>query len=357
MEMSGEKLIKKAKKTPMGVIIGYLICLIAIIGATFSMEYRIENCTPDAINFTTDGAFGMAENQYAYLEVQGLTDEVAIYGDTENRNSSTNDRYYIALNDGYWYVVDLNFETIDKLKDIQDYTYSTDENAVAPTPVTIYGITEKVPTELQKMLVDFYNEGIEDEYKISLDEFEKYFGSVLLNVRKDAVDTFIEEIIILIAGVAIFVIFISHIANAISKNRVKKYIKKNEYEAELVNQLDDFVEEKHYKDKVILTKDFFVDTQNGGFTAFKFSDVKWVHIHNVKYYGTITVSSSIIVHLKDGKTNLQCLTIRRDVTDEFMGIFNKICEKVPEDCLKGFTQENQKEFKKYKKEIKRNKVN
>ena len=37
-------------------------------------------------------------------------------------------------------------------------------------------------------------------------------------------------------------------------------------------------------------------------------------------------------------------------TEEFLNIFNKICEKVPTDCLKGYTQENIKAFKKYKKE-------
>lgn len=317
------------------------------------MDYRKQNEMPEPIDFTTDGAVGMEENQYAYLEVQGLTDEVAIYGNTENENDSTNDRYYIAFNEGYWYVVDLNFDTIDKLKALQDYTYSTDENAVAPEPVKIYGMTENIPTELKQMLVDFYNEGVEEEYQIGLENFEAYFGSVLLNVRKNPVDTYVEEMVIMLATIGIFVIAISHITVSMVKSRTKKYIKKNGYEEELVRQLDDCVEEKHYKDKVILTKDFFVDIKGTGFAAFKYADVKWVHIHNVKYYGTITVSSSIIVHLNDGKTQMQCVEIKGDSTEEFLGIFNKICEKVSADCLKGFTKENQQEFKKYKKDLKR----
>ena len=109
--------------------------------------------------------------------------------------------------------------------------------------------------------------------------------------------------------------------------------------------------EKHYRDMVILTKDFLVDLKsNGGFSTFKYSDVKWIHIHSVKYYGIITTSSSIIVHLNDGKTNIQCIKIKGGTTEEFLNIFNKICEKVPTDCLKGYTQENIKAFKKYKKE-------
>ena len=353
MEMNGEQIIKKAQKTPTWILIGYIICIIAIIGASFSIDYRNQNEMPEAIDFTTDGALGLAENQYAYLDVQGLSDEIAIYGDAEDTNDSTNDRYYIAFNEGYWYVVDLDFDTIDMLKEIQNYTYSTDENAVAPESVKIYGMTENISDELKQMLIDFYNEGIDEEYQISLENFDIYFGSVLLNVRKSPVDTFGEEMIITLAGIVIVIIAISHITASMIKSRTKRYIKKNGYEEELARQLDDCVEEKHYKDKVILTKDFLVDLQGNRFIAFKYADIKWVHIHNVKYYGVVTASSSIIVHLRDGKTDMQCVQIKGDSTEEFLGIFNKICEKAPADCLKGFTTENQKEFKQYRKELKR----
>ena len=130
-------------------------------------------------------------------------------------------------------------------------------------------------------------------------------------------------------------------------------MKKKEYEDELSQQLDDFVEERHYKDKVILTKDFFVDLKYGGFAVFKYSDIKWIHIHNVKTYG-VTASSCLIVYLKDGKTKIQGLEIHGAPTDEFMGILNKICEKAPLDCLKGYTSENKKAFKEYKKDLKNN---
>ena len=300
---------------------------------------------------------GIEENKYAYLEVQGLTEEVAIYGNTNNESDEKNDRYYIAFNNGYWYVVDLDFETIDKLKELKDYTYSTDENAVAPDAIKIYGMTENISDELKQMLIDYYNESVEEENKISLDDFERYFGSALLNVRRSPVDTTVEKVSIILATIGIVIIAIFNISMIIIKRRIKKYIVDNGYEKELADQLDDNVEEKHYKDQIILTKDFLVDlNSSGGFTAFKFSDVKWIHIHNVKYYGIVTTSSSIIVHLKDGKTNIQCVKIKGGTTDEFLEIFNKICEKVPTDCLKGYTKENQEMFKKYRKELKERKI-
>ena len=203
MEMNGEQIIKKGKKSPKWILWGYAIIILVAVISIGVMMYREENEKPEPIDFTTNGAIDMAIDQYAYLDVEGLTDEVAIYGYTENENSEENDRYYLAFNDGYLYVVDLNFETIDQLKQIQEYTYSTDENLTIPEPVRIYGMTENVPQELQQMVVDFYNESVGEEYAITVDDFEMYFGSVLLNVRRGPVDTTIEGAIFTLSIIAL----------------------------------------------------------------------------------------------------------------------------------------------------------
>lgn len=355
MEIKGEELLKRVKKTPIGIWIGYVICVLVIVISSVSADKKEQTQIPDAIDFS-DWSTEIKEDKYAYLEVQGLSDEVAIYGNTDNKNDSENDRYYIAISGGYYYIVDLNFETIDKLKEIQEYTYSTDENAIVPNFVTIYGMTEKVPDELKKIIVDFYNEGIEDNHKMNIDEFDQNFGSVLLNARRTPIDTNTEDAFLILAVIGIIVIFITQVTLKISKNKIFRYINKNEYKEEIVNQLNNYIEEKYYKDKVILTRDFLIDLKNSAFVAFKYADVKWVHIHNIKYYGAITVSSSIIVHLRDGKTQMKCVEIKGDSTEEFLNIFNKICEKVPADCLKGYTKENIQEFKEYKRDLRQNKL-
>ncbi len=353
MEVNGKQILKKGRKTPKGILITYVICIIAIIASVFIMVYREENKKGEPIDLSINGALEVEENQYAYLNVEGLTDVIVVYGDLEDKTNSNNDQYCIAISGGYFYIVDLSNELLSQLKNIQDYTYGETETDVVPEPVKIYGVTEKFPYELKQYILNYYNEGLAEENKIPEEEFEEYFGNVLLNARRKPVDTTVEEAIIIIAIFCVFIAVILHITTTIISRRTKKYLKKNNYEDDIAQQLEDFVEEKHYKDKVVLTKDFLVDMQNG-LVAFKYSDVKWIHIHSVKYYGTITVTSSIVVHLRDGKTNIQCVEIKGDATEEFMEIFNKICEKVPSDTLKGYTKENGKLYKEYKKEQKIN---
>lgn len=355
METNGEQIIKKGTKTANWIKIAYIICILAILIPCLVINYREENETPEAIDFATKSIEGTGESQYAYLNIEGLTSEAAIYGNVENENDSSNDRYYIAISGGYMYIVDLDFDTIEQLKEIQEYTYSIDENMVAPNPVKIYGMTEAVPEELKQYIIDFYNQSVSEEYQITVNEFELYFGTELLNVRKHPVDINMERTIMLLGIIALIVIIILHLSLAIITKRTMKYIKKNGYEEDIAHQLDDFVEEKHYKEKVILTKDYLVDIQQN-FTAFKYSDVKWIHVHNLKSYGVLTLTSSIIVYLKDGKTKLQCVEIRGKANEEFLEIFNKICEKIPNDALKGYTQENIKAFKEYQKELKKKKI-
>lgn len=353
MELRGEEILKRAKKMPKWIKVGYIICILAIIVAFGLIVYKQETQTPTPIDFTTNGALGMPKDQYAYLKVEGLTDAVAIYGYTDDENDDSNDRYFIALSGGYMYIVNLDISTEEQLKAIQDYTYSTDENAEAPTPELIYGVTEEVPTELKQFVIDYYNQMVSEENQLTVNEFDMYFGDALLNVKRDPVNVDLEAGIILIVLLALIILFITHMITRVNASRIKKYIKNNDYESDIASQLDDNVEEKFYKDKVIITKDYFVETRHE-FKVFKFSDVKWVHIHNIKYYGVVKTNSSIIVHLKDGKTNIQCLSITGKETEEFMRVFEKICAKVPTDALKGYTSENMREFKEYKKDLKRN---
>ena len=343
--MDGRQILKKSKKIPTKIKIGYIISILMILIGIYLINFAQKtNEDIEPINISEVGTYEIGANQYVSIDVQGLTNEIARLGDSNNIEG----RFFIAISDENLFLVDLDSETIDKLKEVQEYLNSDSETV--PQPVLINGITEEIPTELKKIIIEYYNSIVGEESAITESEFENYFGSVLINTRRSAVDTSFEEALVILGVFGIIITFITHILEMFSNKKIINYLKKNDYEEDLINQLDNSIEEKHYKDKVIITKDYLVDISHK-FTAFKFSDVKWIHVHNVRYYGTITVSSSIIVHLKDGKTNLQCVEIKGKETDEFAGILNKICEKIPADSLKGYTKENVKEFNEYRRQV------
>ncbi len=342
--MSSNEILKQGKHTSKKFLIVYAICIIAIIFSLIIATERIENEKPNATDFTQNGAIGTEIGKYVYLQIDGLSDVIATYGENEI------EKYYIAINGYNWYIVSLSSTDLEELKNIQAYTYGQIDNK--PASVTIYGITEEVPEDLKKIAIDFYNKGLEDDEKITIDDFENYFGSVMLNTTKDPVDLTIETIVGLISIITLFVVVIIQFFNKLIRIKVNKYLEKNNYKEELEKQLSNNIEETFFNEKLIITKDFLIDTTNGSFVVVKFSDIKWIYTHRLKYYGVVSISNNIIIQLKDGKTQFQCLNTKGKISDEFENVFEKICKKVSNDTLKGYTQENIKEYKEYKRELK-----
>lgn len=205
---------------------------------------------------------------------------------------------------------------------------------------------------MKQIAIDFYNSGFDsDEGKITIDDFEKYFGSVLLDTSETPVDLTIETVLALIAVITLVVTIILQLAHKVTRMKVMKYLKKNEYEQELQRELDDNIEKTFFNDRLIITKDYIVDTTKGSFVAVRISDIKWIYTHRLKYYGVVAISNNIILRLNDGKTQFQILDTKGKLSDEFENVFNEICDKLSNDVLKGYTDENIKEFNQYKKSI------
>lgn len=353
--MVGQEVLRKGRKVSKGILVAYAICIIAIVGALASMYIRVKREKPNAIDFTENDGIGIEADKYAYMQVEGLTNMVAWYGSNDNAESDDNQKYYIAINNNLWYLVNLSNTNLNELKDLQAYTAGETENK--PVPVTIYGVTEKISPQLKRVIIDYFKDAFGEENEITSENFEDYFGSMVLNVRKEPVGLEIESVVLLLAGIMLFVVIICHISNAISRHKVTKYLRKNGYERELIEQLEDNVEANLLKDKLIITKDYVVDTTPGAFIAVRVSDIKWMYTHtHSQYYRFVKVSSNsdIILNLKDGKNVFTCARINGDVSDELKEIFDKIARKVSGDTLIGYTNENMSEFKQYKKDLKKN---
>ena len=54
---------------------------------------------------------------------------------------------------------------------------------------SLEGITENIPDELRKIIIDSYNKG-EEEAFLTEENFESYFGAVLLDTTKGPYDTY-----------------------------------------------------------------------------------------------------------------------------------------------------------------------
>lgn len=342
--MKVKESLKQGKHTSKKFFIIEFICIVVTILSVFIMSDRIEKEKPNATDLSQNGAIGTEAGKYVYLQIDGLSDEIAIGPDDE--------KYYVAINDGVGYIVSLSSVELEELNNIHEYTYGNIENR--PASVNVYGITKEVPDDLRQIAIDFFNEGLDDEKKITVDQFEDYFGSVLLDTSENPVDVSLELILVLISVITLFVTIIIQICNKAIRIKTFKYLEKNSYEKELEKQLEDNVEETFFNDKLIVTKDFLVDTTGETFVAVKFSDIKWIYTHRLKYYGVVSISNNIIILLNDGKTQFQCLDTKGKISDEFEKAFDKICDKLPNDSLKGYTQENIIEFKEFKKNLKSN---
>ena len=143
--MKGYEILKKGKHTSNKFWIVYIVCIIVLALSAISMNERIENEKPNATDFTENGAIGTEQGKYVYLQVDALSDVIATYG---YEGQEGVEKYYIALNGNYWYLVSLDSTTYEELKNIQLYSKGELENK--PASVTIYGITKSVPDELKQ---------------------------------------------------------------------------------------------------------------------------------------------------------------------------------------------------------------
>lgn len=53
---------------------------------------------------------------------------------------------------------------------------------IRETPIRIEGITKCTPKDVKQLAIDAYNEGLEDEEKITIADYDSYFGAVYLDM-------------------------------------------------------------------------------------------------------------------------------------------------------------------------------
>lgn len=334
MKRFTNKNVQKEHKKIIRNLIIFLIC----IGVAIGFEVWAQKITDDVesnITYLDDIIVSSEENKTdkkAYLNVASAPYRFAVSEDTT-------DAYYMLSDGKYLYIAYMgpgDAATLNK-EDIKE------------NPIRIEGMTYETTKTIKDLAIEAYNDGLDENEKISSADFEDYFGSVYLNtvVNTSSVAT-IQTCLFLI-----FLLFgtIGFIASLVELLRIKKTI--NKMDDSFIEELDNEMNKENafYYDKTRLyLTDKHIINFNGTFKAIEYKDIVWMYPYEYRVNG-IKTTQAIMVMTNDGKVhkiaNIEVVTkAKKEVYNE---IWNTIISKNPTITL-GYTKENIKEMKEtYKK--------
>ncbi len=348
-----DKLKKRMKTNKIGVFVSFI--LIAVIILLFYIPSVLPNYIPkeskSMLDLVEDGLYDeiVYSNEFANLDITYLSGSVASYGE---ENSSIRDHYYLAWDsNNYMYIVQVDdADLFGKLYGIYYETY--DENSELVKTANLEGMTKKIPEELKKIVLDVMTEYYPD-MGLTDDNFENMFGSIYLDATSGPYDTYNAICwgsagVLIIASITIFAINISKIS--ISKKTIKRLKKNNEYE-EVFEQLDSTDLISFEIIDIYLTRDYIIDFTEG-FKVFKYDEAKWIYkfVQRVNFAET---NAAIVICTNKGKQYYVSKMTSGHINHQLLDkIIDNLKIKCPNAML-GFTDENKKAYKEFKKEIKK----
>ena len=190
-----------------------------------------------------------------------------------------------------------------------------------------------------------------EEDKLTLNDFDNYFGSIYLDMTptNDSIGGFeyLMGTIFGVLGLTMFIIFF--VIKIRFKNGIKKLDSNEIMKIDMeMNSPDSFYYEKAH---LYLTENYIINFA-GTFNVINYKDIIWIYPFITRTYG-IKTSQSIMVVTKDGKrknvADIDCFTKgKKEIFDE---IFNTIASK-NDTIIVGYDKESQmkakEELKKYK---------
>ena len=227
-----EELEKKLKKTKNnGSKVGWFFLIIAIV----ILLIGIFTGNPDKESWATFD--GMSSGDYCKSEVYYLVGPFAEY----TENGEVVEELYCAYTTEDIYILVKTGKNTDLPIFGEDVT---DENIDTVEPVTAYGYSTKMDTELAGLLAQFWNEVYETEI-FTTSNYVEYFGNCYLNTRDQAEGTSVGcYIFAAVFGVMALMILLSgrknnkNISNTLRKLEEEGKLEalKNEYSKETVQE-------------------------------------------------------------------------------------------------------------------------
>ena len=333
---TNEAVVKEKKKIKIYLVVGILLFVLSIFFIYLGNKKEDESLKKaKSLHDVIMNQKEDKENYFSYVNVSDVPYKFAV-------SSDTTDAYYFASDGKYMYVLYLSLDEFKKL----------DNDNIKQEMVKVTGRTKKTSDEIKKIALDVYNSGLSEDKKISIDEYDLYFGSIYLDTNevKDGSFYFIMFILSLMFAVIMILIYI------LANQRFKKGIKKLSKEEITIidnelNSKDSFYYEVAH---LTLTNNYIVNLGTS-FDVIKYSDIIWLYTYTIKTKGVVT-SSSIIAFTNDGKKHsiANISLISKAKKEAFEEIFNMILSK-NHDIIVGVDKASSDRAKAMLKEIKRNK--
>ena len=328
-KFTNENVKKERKRLNHNILLNVLILIIGLALGLWA-NYIVEDARNNvkSLNEIIVEQNEDKEDKIAKVNVHYEPYQFAVQEGNENS-------YYIVMDEQYMYIAYLPEYKFNELN----------KEDITENPVELKGRTRLVSREIKELAIAAYNEAVEDEYKITMADFDDYFGPVYLEATATYEDNIAEVqrlgfFIFTIVGIVGLVITIRQrikFGNSI-KNMDEYLIEK------LNNEMND--KDAFYYDKVhlYLTKNYVINFQ-GIFKVIEYKDIIWMYSMQLRTNG-IKTAKAINIMAKNGKVytiaNIDIVTkSKKELYDE---IWNTIASKNPNMVL-GYTKEAEEQAK------------
>lgn len=327
-KFTNPNILKEKKRLTRNVLLSILLLIVAVALAAlgyYIVEQAKANTKP--LNDIIVEQDGGKEEQIATIEVHSKP-----YLFAEETDSTY----------GYFIVADDEFMYIAYMGKYNELTTKTD---LKENPVTITGGTKLIPKEIKEYALEAYNQGLEEEEKLTMADFKSYFGEVYLDITSTGMDDigFVPYISAFICGLLGLILFATAITQKIKFSSSIKKMDEATIET-LDNEMNS--QEAFYYERIhlFLTNRYIINFK-GNFRVIEYQDIIWMYSMIYRTNG-IKTNQSIKVMTKDGKTHeIAAIDIATKAKKEmYEEIWNTIVAKNNRIVL-GFTKEAEQEAK------------
>ena len=336
--LNSEAFEKNIKRNHNLLIVGIILLLLTIALVYFGIQNEKKPLpTPVSLReYINNG--GNSEDVYSYIDVSIKPYLFAVY---EKNGIEESNKYYLTMDkENYLYVIYMNNNKFEELN-----VDSINEN-----PIRTLGITKKIPSDIKKLVIESYNDLMEEEY-LTFDNFKEYVGLVYLDTLSPVNDSSFYYLGAILSGIFTFLLITIYTTIIVKNKKTLKSISHEELE-KIAAEIYQDKNIPYEKMKFYLLKDNLVDLESN-IVILKYSDILWAYPFEQRYNGLLINKCIKIVDINNkmySVANTKLLDKNKDnILEE---ILSKLKEKNPEIVL-GFTKEKKNQVKEKVKSFKK----